>query len=194
VNLQDKWIDLFTRKKADGSLTPRRIGYSNELRKLLQWWRRRNPRAEYVFQSDRKDHQPLNYTWSRNVQRKLCERAGVEYFSLHSWRHYYTSILVSKGYDLAKIQALLGHQNIRTTGIYVHAIAGLEVGESLATLPHTQVSRRSFMSRSPGTVLLVHGRRAFERRPDTLGYLPVPGQDTPPVFSRRRPHVRFALQ
>ncbi len=131
VNLQDKWIDLFTRKKADGSLTPRRIGYSNELRKLLHWWRKRNPRGEYVFQSDRKDHQPFNYTWARNAQKKLCQRAGVEYFSLHSWRHYYTSMLVSIGYDLAKIQAPSGHENVRTTGIYVHAIAGLEVGESL---------------------------------------------------------------
>ncbi len=40
-------------------------------------------------------------------------------------------MLVSIGYDLAKIQAPSGHENVRTTGIYVHAIAGLEVGESL---------------------------------------------------------------
>ena len=131
VNLEENCIDLYTRKKADGSLTPRRIGFSNELGKTLKWWRKRNPRAEYLFQSDRKPHQPFNYTWARSTQRKLCERARIEYFSLHSWRHYYTSRLVSLGYDLGRIQRLLGHENIRTTGIYVHAIAGLEVGESL---------------------------------------------------------------
>lgn len=102
-------IDLFTRKKSDGSLTPRRIGLSRDLGDFLKSLRRRNLRAECIFLSDRKDHQPFNYTWARKRQKEVCERAEVEYFSLHCWRHYYASRLISKGYDIGKIQALLGH-------------------------------------------------------------------------------------
>ena len=122
-----QWIDLFTRKKADGSLTPRRVGLGDELAELLQWWRRKNPRAEYVFESDRKNHEPYDYTWARKRQKELCRRGEVEYFTLHSWRHFYASRLASMGYDLVRIQALLGHENIRTTSIYLHAISGIDV-------------------------------------------------------------------
>jgi integrase len=128
VDLEKGTIDLFTRKKSDGSLTPRRIEFQGELGDLLRWWRKKNPRAEYLFQSTKNDHMPYNYTWAKNMQIRLCQRTGIEYFSLHCWRHYHASVCASSGMDLVKIQRRLGHENIKTTSGYLHELVGENTG------------------------------------------------------------------
>jgi len=62
----------------------------------------------------------------RSVQRILqnaAKRAGIKKkVSPHVLRHTYATFLLSKGFNLAEIQELLGHANIKTTRIYSHVV------------------------------------------------------------------------
>ena len=52
--------------------------------------------------------------------RSACKRAEVPEVTFHELRHSYATIASSNGLPLALLQALLGHANIATTGIYVN--------------------------------------------------------------------------
>jgi|Deesub1362B_J571_1020462.scaffolds.fasta_scaffold01212_3 integrase/recombinase XerD len=62
----------------------------------------------------------------RSVQKILqnaAKRAGInKKVSPHILRHTYATFLLSKGFNLAEIQELLGHASIRTTRIYSHVV------------------------------------------------------------------------
>ncbi len=50
------------------------------------------------------------FTVRQHFVRRLCERAKVNHFGFHWARHLTASILYSKGYSLAHIQAVLRQQ------------------------------------------------------------------------------------
>lgn len=50
----------------------------------------------------------------------LCRRAGVPEITWHPLRHTFATIIARK-HQLHVVQRLLGHQNLSTTGIYMHA-------------------------------------------------------------------------
>jgi len=52
----------------------------------------------------------------------LCKDAKVKYFRYHAFRHLTASILDDLGIPIGVIQRILGHQNRRTTEIYLHSI------------------------------------------------------------------------
>ena len=56
----------------------------------------------------------------------LCRRAGVKYFRYHAIRHLTASVLDEMGTPIGTIQRILGHQNRRTTEIYLHSIGDAE--------------------------------------------------------------------
>lgn len=71
----------------------------------------------YVFPST--DGRPLRQDTVRHVMKRLCEEAGVPVLSPHKLRHTFTSVMHSRGLNVAALSAHLGHANIRTTlGIY----------------------------------------------------------------------------
>lgn len=58
---------------------------------------------------------------------KLCEKAGIEPFSMHALRHTYATRMIERGVRPKDLQSLLGHASIKTTmDRYVHV-----TGESL---------------------------------------------------------------
>ncbi|MDW7685375.1 MAG: tyrosine-type recombinase/integrase [Bacillota bacterium] len=53
---------------------------------------------------------------------RICKKAGVERekLSVHKLRHTCLTLLMKAGVNLVTLQEIAGHENISTTGIYVH--------------------------------------------------------------------------
>jgi integrase len=96
------------------------------------YWSRKNGRLIEVPYGDRK-----------KLMKRLCEKAGVRYFRFHPIRHSGASIMDGRNVPLGAIQRILGHDNRKTTEIYLHSIGDLEreaieVFERAREKPHTK--------------------------------------------------------
>jgi integrase len=58
--------------------------------------------------------------------RSLCKKSNVKYFRFHALRHEGASLMDNAGVNTGSIQRLLGHENRRTTDIYLHSIGDSE--------------------------------------------------------------------
>jgi integrase len=138
VNLEQRFVVLFTRKKKGGHLTPRKVAMTQRLYEALR--RRHNERDEgnpWVFWHTYFDHTGEKktgpYRDRHKIMRTLCQKAGVKYFRFHALRHASASVLDHRGARLGDIQRILGHENRRTTEIYLHSISD-DQREAIATL------------------------------------------------------------
>jgi integrase len=138
VSLEQRFVVLYTRKKKGGHLTPRKVAMTQRLHEVLS--RRHNERDktnQWVFWHtyfDRKGEKVVGpYRDRHKIMRSLCRKAGVKYFRFHALRHASASVLDQRGARLGDIQRILGHENRRTTEIYLHSI-GDDQREAIATL------------------------------------------------------------
>jgi integrase len=128
----DGFVTLYTRKKKGGHLTPRRVPMTRKLHEILmRRYENRDPDKPRVF---------WHRYWSRKkgcfvtgpfgdrkkVMKRLCDKAGVRYFRFHPIRHYGASIMDGNGIPLGAIQRILGHENRKTTEIYLHSMGDSE--------------------------------------------------------------------
>ncbi|MBT8374514.1 MAG: site-specific integrase [Deltaproteobacteria bacterium] len=77
----------------------------------------------YLFPSSfsKKKDQPLSYEAIRLVYEKARKKAGVKRGTgIHTMRHSFATHLLEAGYDIRKIQVLMGHARLNTTMIYLH--------------------------------------------------------------------------
>ena len=89
------------------------------LEALREYYRRCRPK-DLLFPG-RKGQEPMCCKGIRTVAQYLCKRAGLEvHVTPHTFRHSYATHMLDAGADLRTIQVLLGHQNIKTTTIYLH--------------------------------------------------------------------------
>jgi integrase len=132
VDLEHRYVVLYTRKKRGGHLTPRKVPMTERLYEImLRRYRKRDPSKPWVFwhtywssKTGEKCEGP--YKARKRIMRTLCNRAGVPYFRFHALRHSGASILDDHNVPMGAIQRILGHESRITTEIYLHSIRETE--------------------------------------------------------------------
>ena len=95
---------------------------SKLLKELRRYYKICRPRP-YLFPSSYKDRlgQPLTNQAIREIYHKTCKKAGIKNAAgPHTLRHSFATHLLEAGYDIRRIQVLLGHRRLTTTMIYLH--------------------------------------------------------------------------
>ena len=99
---------------------------------LRSYYREYRPKP-YLFPSSfkKKKDQPLSYEAIRMIYEKARKKAGVKRGTgIHTLRHSFATHLLEAGYDIRKIQVLMGHARLTTTMIYLHVSR-----QTLSTIP-----------------------------------------------------------
>jgi integrase len=172
VDFDRKLVTLWTRKRKGGNREPRDVPMIQKLYDILK------------FRSDaRKDDLPWVFWhsyWSRKTGRwvkgpygerkvlmkRLCDTAGVRYFRYHALRHLTASMLDGLGIPIGVIQRILGHQNRRTTEIYLHTVGEAERAAmaKLESTPVFQVDLKPDLA-APVNQHLAFWHRKVKQRP-----------------------------
>jgi integrase len=95
------------------------VPLSAPAQQLLDRRRRQSNGSPWVFpgREDSRPREDLKYAWKR-----ICKAAGITGLRIHDLRHSHASFLVSAGFSLPTIGALLGHATPQTTFRYAHLL------------------------------------------------------------------------
>ncbi len=157
VDLNERSLVLYTRKKKGGDLTPRKIPMTEHLFKILsRRYVQKDKRMPWVFwhsytsrATGEKSRGP--YGRRKRLMQGLCKKAEVKYFNFHALRHSGASVMDNSGVPIGSIQRILGHENRSTTEKYLQSIGDSErqamsvfeeASRNSHTDSHTDVMRR----------------------------------------------------
>lgn len=118
IDLSRRIVTLWTSKRRGGNMESRKIAMSDTLYDVLSRLNNERTGAEYYVFNDPNTGTAYTRTCNRvkYFMRDLCKRAGVAHFGAHSLRHF----LATGFNDPYRAQKILGHQNLKTTEIYLH--------------------------------------------------------------------------
>lgn len=135
INWQEGYI-LVQRSFRNGRTTPtkngrpRRVDMTDQLISVLRKLNlRRKEEAlglgrdeplPIIFHTDGK---PTSQNTIRNIWGRLLSKCGIEHRKMHTTRHTFASLLISRGESLAYVKELMGHSSIQiTVDIYGHIL------------------------------------------------------------------------
>jgi integrase len=110
ADLGENLVTLWTRKKRNSNLTPRRVPLPFSL------WPQRSPELPQAAR--------LFPEWTKQPRFLLrrCKALEIPSYGWHSLRHRFASLLAAQNRPLIEIMALLGHDNIETTQKYLQLL------------------------------------------------------------------------
>ena len=150
INLHERFVMLYTRKKRGGHLTPRKIPIPGLLFDILsRRFMKRDKSKPWIFwhrywNRAKKEWVEGPYKERKRIMRTLCKNANVKYFRFHALRHFGASLLDQANVSMGSIQRILGHENRSTTEIYLHSIGNAErvamdvLNEMVCEFSHTK--------------------------------------------------------
>jgi len=104
---------------------------------------------QYVFPSENRSRDPRSgkirrhhldqSVVNKSIKRAIRQLGIAKQVTAHTFRHSFATHLLQSGTDIRTIQALLGHQDLKTTMIYTHVInhGGMGVTSPLDRLDRT---------------------------------------------------------
>lgn len=128
VDFVNQTVTLWTRKKKGGHKESRLVPMTQKLFGILDYrYKKRDPDMPWVFWHtywSQKEGRRISgpYLDRKKIMQTLCEIAGVTYFRFHPFRHFTASILQDQGVPIGVIQSILGHENQKTTEIYLQTV------------------------------------------------------------------------
>ncbi len=155
LNLDQRYVVLYTRKKRGGHLTPRQVPMTHRLYAVLsRRYKRRDPSKPWVFWhtywSRRAGKMVSGPYQNRNkLMKRLCKKAGVRHFGFHAIRHSGASVMDNNNVPIGSIQRILGHENRRTTEIYLHSVGEAE-REAMAVFERASQKKSHTQSHTAG--------------------------------------------
>jgi len=132
VDFEKRYVVLYTRKKKGGHLTPRKIPMTNKLYEVLsRLFEKRDKEKPWIFWHrywDKEKGELVDgpFQVRSKIMKTLCKKAGVKYFRFHALRHFGASVLDNSNVNIGAIQRILGHENRKTTEIYLHSVGEAE--------------------------------------------------------------------
>ena len=172
IDFERRIVTLWTRKRSGGNREPREVPMIDKLHVILsQRFESRDAEMPWVFWHtywNRKHKKWMRgpYKDRKRLMTTLCKAAKVRYFRFHALRHLTASILDDLGVQIGAIQRILGHQNRRTTEIYLHSVGEAE-REAMTRLEKTRFFGKGFTSppSSPTNMPVSFWNRKVERPP-----------------------------
>lgn len=79
--------------------------------------------SDFIFCGQKGEH--ITKRTAQKILWHACNRAGVQYRSIHKLRHSFATHLHEAGNDIRTIQKLLGHSSTKTTEIYTQVSSAM---------------------------------------------------------------------
>lgn len=139
ITVAMSWEGPLKARYEDDEEAARIVPLDPELAKILEEWRAirgGGPDDRIVMVAGRDGLHPLreNHDDVAARTRAACKRAGLIPLTFHSLRASYATVASNNGLPVSMLQVVLGHQDMRTTAIYVRPESALAAMDPRARL------------------------------------------------------------
>ncbi len=136
--------------RAGKSGKQRSVPLNSEVRRFLEEWLSVRPEAgsEMLFIGQRGE--PMQARSAQIAVVRYAKQAGLEGVTPHILRHTFAKSLLDNGVSLEKVAALLGHESLDTTRIYVRYESSVRADNPSADLKFRKTSIALLTGNEPG--------------------------------------------